>query len=222
MTLRVVLLLLLAAALRGVTALVAPKLGAHRRVARYRTAREALVASSVKAGVHGQGFHFMPMSRPGRNEHYPRILPIAGVLPGITIDELMAAPSMASAPKGTWAYDFSGVTGVQLGKVAIPGSEIVTDAVDPVVLITTNTAVNIQCKTDVEMLLVIDRQDPDPFDSDNFYLFRTQQGDLKVMWSEQLPGDMEIVGKVVTAVLPFVKANADQKTGWAEEDEEED
>ena len=85
----------------------------------------------------------------------------------------------------------------------------------------TNLPLALRGKAEVEMLLVIDRQDPDPFDSDNFYLFRTQQGDLKVMWSEQLPGDMEIVGKVVTAVLPFVKANAEQRTGWAEEDEEE-
>jgi len=181
------------------------------------------LATAATSGSHGQGFHFMPMIRTGSKEHFPRILPIAGVFPGITTQELLAPRPNPSAPQGSWSYDFSDIGGVQLGKVAIPGADIITDAVDPVVIITSNTALKIQAVTEIEMLLVIDRKDPEPFDADNFYLFRRLDTDeLEVLWCERPPADKEILGKVVTAVLPWVPGMKKAASGFAEEDEEED
>ena len=192
-----------------------------------RAAVGQLWSTSVKSGQHGQGFRFMPMTRTSKREHFPRILPIAGVFPGLSTAELLAPPPAASAPPGMWTYDFSDVTGVQLGKVAIPGSEPLSNAVDPVVLISTNTALKIQAVTELEVLLVVDRRDPDAWDPDCFYLLRSVQPasgaeELQVLWCESPPPDMEVLGKVVTAVLPWVPSMQKPSSGFAEEDEDED
>lgn len=68
----------------------------------------------------------------------------AGLYPGITADELNAPISTASPERGRWAYDFSDPDGPQMGTVALPGSEIVDLAVDPVVVIASNTALGIE------------------------------------------------------------------------------
>ena len=106
--------------------------------------------------------------------------------------------------------------------MAIPGSIVITEAVDPVVLVSTNTALCIQSKVEVESLIIVDRKDPAPFDPDGFYLFRTMNNELKVMWCNSPPEDMEIMGKIVSVALPYVKANSKAQTGFAEEDDDED
>ena len=189
---------------------------------RSSTKFNVLVASSTSSGVHGQGFRFLPQIRTGRTEHYPRILPVAGVYPGVTVEELLAPVPLPAAPQGTWTYDFSELTGGGGGKVAIPGSIVITEAVDPVVLVSTNTALCIQSKVEVESLIIVDRKDPAPFDPDCFYLFRTMNNELKVLWCNSPPEDMEIMGKIVSVALPYVKANSKAQTGFAEEDDDED
>lgn len=193
-----------------------------RRPKYERVQQPSLSARTKSSGGHGEGFHFIPMIRTGRKDHFPRIIQIAGVYPDITPDDLLAPPQSASAaPKGTWSYDFSDVTGVQLGKVAIPGSEVITDCVDPVVLITTNTQLGIACPAEVEMLVVVDRGDC-AFNPDSFYAIRTPENTLKIQWMESISQDMDIMGKVVVATVPFVSAMLPPSNGFAESGDDED
>jgi len=182
----------------------------------------SLWAQPVMSGRHGEGFRFMPMIKATSKEHFPRILQIAGVYPDLTPEELLApGPAQPSAPQGSWGYDFSDLSGVQGGKVAIPGSIIITQAVDPVVLITTSTHLGVPSPSELEMLVVVDRGNK-RFHPDDFFVFRTRENTLKIQWSDRVPDDMEIIGKVVTTAQPYLPSMRRPSTGFAEEDEEDD
>lgn len=160
------------------------------------------------------------MIRTGNDEHYPRIMQIAGVYPNMSPAELMAPMSTPAAAQGSWSYDFSDLSGPQLGKVAIPGSQVVTDCIDPVVMLTTNVELGIAVVVDVEMLVVVDRGDR-AFSPDNFFVFRTPENTLKLMWCDSQTPGLDIMGKVVVCAMPYVKEMKSPETGFAENDGDE-
>ena len=75
----------------------------------------------MKSGMHGEEFHYMPVIKGSRDEHYPRILPIAGVYPGITIEEVMAPSAIPLQDPGSWTYSFPDPDEPNLGTIAVPG-----------------------------------------------------------------------------------------------------
>lgn len=79
---------------------------------------------------------------PASLSHPP--LRVIGLYPGLSAQDLMAPSSTASPDVGRWAYDFSDPDGPQMGTVALPGSEIVHYAVDPVVVIASNKALGVE------------------------------------------------------------------------------
>ena len=175
----------------------------------------------MKSGGHGQGFKFLPLERGGRKFHFPRIVQIAGVFPDLTPEELMAPSSVPAAPVGKWAYDFSDPEGPQLGTVALPGSDAVAKCEDPVVMITTNTALGVQYPEEVEILVLVDRADRRHVD-DSFFVFRTPDNRLLIEWNDELEPGYEIMGRVALCASPFIESMAKKITGIAEEDEFED
>jgi hypothetical protein len=144
---------------------------------------------------------------------------IAGVYPEISADELLAPPSIPSGGMGCWSYDFPDPDGPQLGIVAIPGSPKITNAIDPTVMITTNTQLGVQLVEEAEMLVVVDRGDL-KITRDNFYVFRTPNNDLKIQWTDKVEKGYEVLGKVILCTIPYNAANAPKKTGFMEEDDE--
>jgi hypothetical protein len=177
---------------------------------------------SMKMGGHGSNFKFLPVQRGSKKEHFPRILQIAGVYSELTAEQLYAPASTPAAPAGRWTYDFSDPEGPQLGTVAIPGSDVVAAAIDPVVMIATNTELGISVPEEVEVLVVVDRGDRD-FNPENFYVFRTPENRLTVQWTDGAfePG-YDILGKVVVCVAPYVASMAAAATGFLEADEDDE
>jgi Rubisco Assembly chaperone C-terminal domain len=176
---------------------------------------------AMKSGGHGENFHFMPINQATRKTHFPRILKIAGVFSEMTPEDLMAPPTDAAPPVGTWAYDFSDPEGPQLGTVAIPGSPVLTDSLDPVVMIATSTDLNLKFPEETELLVVVDRADIH-HRSDDFYVFRTPENTLRIMWTDRVEPGYEVMGKVVVVTAPFVEAMAPKATGFAESDEDDE
>lgn len=176
---------------------------------------------SMRFGGHGQGFNFLPLYRSDRDEHYPRIVKIAGVYPQLTIDDFFAPVSSPAAPKGSWAYDFPDPSGPELGSVALPGSDVITKCIDPVVLITTNTELGVSLNEEVEMLVVVDRGERELF-SDAFYVFKTPDETLSIQWCDSPEPDegYEILGRVIVVNCPYHESMHPQRTGFLEEDEE--
>jgi hypothetical protein len=173
----------------------------------------------MQYGGHGDGYKYLPISTGAYDEYYPRILPIAGVYPTASLDEIMAPKTTPAAKAGTWAYEFTDSDGPQLGTVALPGSELLSNAIDPVVLITKNTDLNIVIKDEVEVLLVVDRGDRE-LEVDQFYLLQASTGELTVLWVDELPEGYSVVGKVVEVAVPFSEGMRKKPTGFLEEDDE--
>jgi hypothetical protein len=143
---------------------------------------------------------------------------IAGVYPELTPEELLAPPSVPSGGLGCWSYDFPDPDGPQLGIVAIPGSDKITYAIDPTVLITSNIELGVKLEEDSEMLVVVDRGDI-RLTKDNFYVFKTPNNELKIQWTDKLEKGYEIMGKVILCTIPFSEKNGPKKSGFLEDDD---
>lgn len=172
-------------------------------------------------GLHGQNFKFMPIIQGSNNDHFPRIIQIAGVYPTLSYDELMAPVSYHAADPGSWVYDFSDPNGPQMGTVALPGSDAITNCIDPVVMIAKNTDLNIKVIEEVEVLVVVDRGDVD-FYRDFFFVFKTSEntlvlGNLDSAKTVEKKG-YEIVGKVALVTVPWIPSMKMKSTGFLEDD----
>jgi hypothetical protein len=148
----------------------------------------------------------------------PIVLFYLGVYPDVTIDEIFAPKTTAAAPQGTWSYEFTDADGPQLGTVALPGSEVLSLAKDPIILIAKNTDLNIQMTDSTETLLVIDRGDQ-VFETGKFFLFLSPEQQLSVLYMDELLEGYKVVGKVIVCSVPFTESMRPKPTGFAEEDE---
>lgn len=171
---------------------------------------------SMKSGGHGQNFKYLPLIQGSDDELFPRILKIAGAYPSLTPDELMSPISSPSPPVGSWVYEFTDLDG--WGTVALPGSSVLNNAIDPVVMIATNTDLGVSIVEEVEVLVVVDRGDRG-FSPDSFFVFKTPKNDLSIMWCDEIPKDYVIMGKVVVCAIPFTESMKSKSTGFMEDDE---
>uniref|UniRef100_A0A7S0SS11 Rubisco accumulation factor 1 C-terminal domain-containing protein n=1 Tax=Chromulina nebulosa TaxID=96789 RepID=A0A7S0SS11_9STRA len=173
----------------------------------------------IQIGRHGQNFKYLPTYRANGDEYYPRTLPIAGTYPNITPEELFAVSSSPKPQLGTWSYDFIDPDGPQLGTVALPGSDTLYLADDPVILITRNIDLGIKLTEEVEVLLVIDRA-VRTHDNENFFLYQAPNNELDILNSNDIIPDYNILGKVALVFLPYTESMRPKRTGFLEEDEE--
>ena len=60
-------------------------------------------ADNRPEGAHGTGYRFMPVSSMP-NEYSPVLLPVAGMHPGLTVDQLAAPQPLPTPDKGQWVY----------------------------------------------------------------------------------------------------------------------
>lgn len=166
-------------------------------------------------GRHGSKFRYLPVTCGAPDEHFPRILAIAGMFPGLDIDKFRAAPTAPEASAGYWAYDFQEHGEHKWGKVAVPGSVILTTSVDPVVLVSTNKDLGIPCSEDVEVLVVVDRGDVQ-FSTDKFYLCGHADGSHIIQWMETLPSDVRILGRIILCAMPITQGMRESSGGFSE------
>lgn len=172
---------------------------------------------SMKSGGHNQNFKFLPLLRGSKSAHFPRIMQIAGIYPDMTPEDLLAPESTAAPQPGHWSYDFAEESGHSKGSVAIPGSRAITACIDPVVMIATNTALGVQLKEEVEMLVVVDRGDT-IFSPEYFFVFKNPDNQLVLQWADKVEPGFEVLGRVALCTVPYMKSMAAPDTGFAEAD----
>ena len=179
------------------------------------------MSAAAEGGLHGQGSCFMPISQIRDTELYPRMIQVAGALPGLTVEGFLAPQSEESQGYGTWQYDFSDPDGPQMGVVAMPGSELVHDMLDPVVVVVPNDVVGIELakQSVTETLLLVDRAENE-FESRKFFVYKSPEGELVVRWFDKLPAGWEPLGKVMLVTVPWLPAMGRKKTGFMEEDDD--
>ena len=180
--------------------------------------------SMAASGLHGDQSHFMPIDQLGGDQTMPRIVPIAGVYPGVSAADVRA-PAVSAPPElGNWQYDFADPDGPQMGTVALPPSDLVNLCESPVVLITTHQSLGFDAPGDdneLEVLLLVDRADVE-HNEDKFYVFeQSPGGELVVRWHPSpLPEGWSVVGRLVTVTLPFVRKAMQVQGGWLELDDD--
>ena len=169
-------------------------------------------------GGHNQNFRFIPTTKLDREEFWPQILPIAGVYGEMTEEDL-AAPAPAMFPEqGYWSYEFAHADMPQLGTVAFPGSQTLAECNDPVVVIATNTQLQISLSEEVEVMMVVDRSATTWKNDEHFYLFKTPEGGMVVMWSDEgCPSGYTILGRVAIVSVPLTDAMRGKNTMFEEE-----
>lgn len=176
-------------------------------------------SSVSKTGSHGSKFRYLPIICGAPDEHFPRILSIAGVYPVLDIAKFKGAPKAPEANPGYWAYDFQEHGEHKWGKVAVPGSEILTTAIDPVVVISTNKDLGVASSEKVEVVVVVDRGNVH-FRPDKFYLCEDSRGGQVIQWMETLTPDVSILGKIILCVMPLTSNMRQASGGFSENGDE--
>mmetsp|Transcript_10203 Transcript_10203/g.17297 ORF Transcript_10203/g.17297 Transcript_10203/m.17297 type:complete len:167 (+) Transcript_10203:206-706(+) len=162
----------------------------------------------------------MPLVQYGSEDSSPRVIQIAGAIPGLTSSEVLAPASTPAAPLGTWVFDFSDPDGPQMGTVAMGPNNAVHLAVDPVVIVSSSSSLGLSLSNNVEaeVLILIDRADTE-FQTEKFYAFADSEGDVSVRWYDELPPGHSILGKVAYVSIPFLSSMEKGASGFAEDDD---
>ena len=90
-------------------------------------------------------------------------------------------------------------------------------------LISTSSALGIKTAQDVEVVLVVDRVNT-LFTSGAFFVFKLVDDSVVIKWCDSPPhdGDIAILAKVVLCTIPWVEGMRKTKSGFLEDDEEDD
>jgi hypothetical protein len=94
-------------------------------------------------GSHGTGYRFMPVSAL-TDVPSPVLLPIAGMHPGLTVDQLAAPQPLPMPEQGKWIYHRLVGDAVPTGFVALPGSEPLIHCPDAVAVVCTCVSLGLE------------------------------------------------------------------------------
>lgn len=184
--------------------------------------------SKLMVGTHGQGSRFIPLQVLRKDDSLPRLLPVAGMLPHCTEEDIMRPVSPSEPAPGRWKY--YKLTGAEapFGFVCMSVPETFLTAESPVVLVAMASDLGIPLtdgKND-EVLVLVDRKDPacsDPeaFNNRKFYVFGEPDGRVGIRWQEEpcLAGE-RILGKVLYVNVPYIEPKNKPNTGFAETSDE--
>ncbi|KAG5178195.1 hypothetical protein JKP88DRAFT_225645 [Tribonema minus] len=177
-----------------------------------------MVAQMEQTGLHGTGSRFLPIVQIGAREHYPRTVCIAGAYPGLTAEDIAAPTSGEPAEQGTWQYDFTDPEGPQMGTVALPGGDTVTDLIDPVIIVAASDSLGISLPQDAttEVLAVVDRAEVD-FQEGKFFVWQAPDKSVIIRWFKQEPQGYQCLGRVVFVHVPFLDVMKKPSSGFEEE-----
>jgi len=195
------------------------KIGVLGLVSHARGLRVRRTELQMQLLKHGEKFKFMSVIQGRSDQHFPRIVPVAGEYPGITEEELFAPYSNEPTPTGTWAYDFSDPDDPQMGSFACPPGQIITEAEDPVAVIALNTALGLKVDLpeELECVVIVDRGDL-KFKPDAFYMFKTTRGTLEIGASDSIPEGYDIMGRVILTTIPWAPGMDRASSGFLEDD----
>lgn len=178
--------------------------------------------TSTGDGLHGEKSCFLPLDQLDNGEPWPRIIRVAGVYPGLTQAEVAACTSAPAPPEqdGMWLFDFPDVHGAEFGVVAMPGSDIISGAIDPVAIVASSASLGLLID-DKECLCLIDRGEVD-FSDRHFFCFAEMNGNTAIRRMDGLDGETpagwSVLGRVVVVTLPWDMDTMAKKGTWMEED----
>lgn len=178
-------------------------------------------------GAHGTGSRFMPLTTMAKDSS-PAVVCIAGVYPGLTVEQLRAPEPVPFAPPGKWNYHMLTGAAAPGGFVAIPGSQLLDDNPDSVAVVCMSKTLGLEFPdgNEHEVLALIDRSDVAvynraSFDNQKFYALADPSGTVHIRWMKEVPGDWSIQGRLLFTQMPAV-SKPGESGGFAETSDEFD
>lgn len=201
-----------------------PPVGRREEPAARKVEKEEVQAEGGvlgRLGKHGEASHFCPMSTQEWTEFMPRVVPVAGKIPGVTAEDVRRVGRLDAGPRETGLI---GWTRVPEGVGEVVAIECPTDALgeaDDLVAVrveTTHVAPKLG-KLERDAVVVIDRDDRQ-FDDLKFYAWDVD-GKVHIGWMARRPdeGDARIIGKVLCCVMEEDPEKKKATTCWKEEEE---
>ena len=111
-----------------------------------------------------------------------------------------------------------------MGTVALPGSKVVAETEDPVVVIAEHDSIGVDLPKEitepVELIVLVDRAQQ-TFAERRFLVINTQEGVRIAAFTskKELPAGSQILGQVVLVQIPWLSCMKPTKTGFMEADE---
>eukprot|EP00634_Sargassococcus_sp_CCMP2135_P010804 CAMPEP_0198657810 /NCGR_PEP_ID=MMETSP1467-20131203/20015_1 /TAXON_ID=1462469 /ORGANISM="unid. sp., Strain CCMP2135" /LENGTH=232 /DNA_ID=CAMNT_0044394035 /DNA_START=4 /DNA_END=702 /DNA_ORIENTATION=+ len=215
----------LALCVASIRAFVAPSLSSqknHPQRSGGRRESAPVETADVEAGLHGSSFCFLPLDQLDSDAAWPRLLRVAGFYPGVTATELAATPAASPAAElGKWCYEFPDAHGAEFGLVAVPGSDLLQFARDPVVVVAQADALGLSLSdAQTEVLVVVDRG-ATAFSDRAFFAFADPAGGLVIRRFDggAPPPGWSVLGKLVFVNLPFDPKTQARSGTWLEEND---
>lgn len=186
--------------------------------------------SSAIGNAHGQNHCFLPIQQLHQDTHTPRIVPIAGVYPGLSSEEFLAPiPEPISQP-GQWSYHFyQPHNGNIKGSIAIPGSALISSCVDIIAIIAGHSSLGIPLPKDIEgevdVVVLVDRS-VQTFTEKNFLVWKHDDSgpEEKIQIGAfgtggEIPVNCKIMGQVSLVMIPWLPGMKRNSMGFMEDDE---
>ncbi|CDF40736.1 unnamed protein product [Chondrus crispus] len=181
---------------------------------------------SFALGKHGEGSRFLSMSAVEAEEHFPRILTVAGRVPELTVKEFMETPPVLQnrPPNAGNMFVTMLPPGYQGQIIAMQGLEVIAKCMDPVaVLIPAEelSAAQLSISDDADIAVVVERNVSKlDFDKTKFYAWAVG-GRVKVGWVKEMPSpdNAKCLGQVVFGMLEEKEELRKKKSCWEEENE---
>ena len=174
---------------------------------------------SVGEGLHGEASCFLPLDQLDNGVLWPRIIRVAGIYPGLTQAEVTAVPMAPEPPDqdGLWLFDFPDAHGAEYGVVAMPGSDLICGALDPVAIVASSGSLGLMID-EKECLVIIDRGEID-FSDRSFFCYADANGNCSIRRMDDAYEGWTILGKVACVTLPWDADSMAKKGTWMEEDD---
>ncbi|MGF1495239.1 MAG: RuBisCO accumulation factor 1 [Elainellaceae cyanobacterium] len=139
----------------------------------------------------------LPAYRPDSEEEVPRVVPVAGRLP-LTAADVKAVPLLEET--GDFHIVTAGGAAGMGAWVAFPGWQVVWLAEDPVAILADSDQLPVNSARSEEVMVLVDRTQRQ-WNPDSYFLAE-QGGHLQVLWLEEEPADLPLLGRVLLVLRP--------------------
>lgn len=177
-------------------------------------------------GRHGEGSRFLSMSQVGADEFFPRILTVAGRVPGLTVAQLLSAPPVLQdrPPDAGNLFLTKVPDGFRGQLIALPGLALTAACADPVVVLIDPkelSAAQLPVAEGDDVVLLVDR-DIEGMDFDKTKIYAWAEGDVvRVGWRKEMPPPevSRCLGRVVFGITEVRKELRKATSCFEEENE---
>lgn len=177
-------------------------------------------------GKHDERSRFLSLLNVDSQEYAPRILSIAGIVPGLTTNEYKAKKPLVlnKRPEKGNVVITSLPEGFEGDIMALPGSDVLDACRDPILILADAgeiSAAELPITEDEYVVLLVERNmTKETFNNKNFYVWDIH-GQIRVGWVESQPNPSQAicVGKVMYGMVEIKPELRKKKSCWEEENE---